>query len=258
MGQNSPTGPVWRCFSPLCAARIAAQRISTVWCTPSRPVPHSRGKAQHYLASRAGLCSTWPHRPTLPPSSPWCRTAGRARWRHCREGFSPRLSLAKVDRFSCESKQKSGRLSPHLSWGLGGGVPINIAPSASDFPQEWNLNPSCHPSCRHAGARSSMQNWTCRELRDVASRLFDKATALADPWSLLSMPPKPWGRTSSSRALLRPHRRPKTHQVGPLSCVVHVGRKTLEISAPWRSGAISDELHLLWRHRPPVFATVAS
>jgi hypothetical protein len=25
-----------------------------MWCTPSRPVPHSRGKAQHYLASRTG------------------------------------------------------------------------------------------------------------------------------------------------------------------------------------------------------------
>jgi hypothetical protein len=50
--------------------------------------------------------------------------------------FSPRLSPAKVDRFGCESKWKSGRLSLHLPRGLGGGVPINIALTASDFPQE--------------------------------------------------------------------------------------------------------------------------
>jgi hypothetical protein len=171
--------------------------------------------------------------------------------------FYPRLSPTIVDRFGCESKQKSGRLSQHLSQGLGGGVPINIAPSVSDFPQEQNLNPSRHPCLRHAGARPSKQNWTRRELRHVAPRLFDQATASADPWSPLSTPPKPWVRTSSSCTQLQSPHRPKTCQVGPPSCAVHVGRKTLEISALWRSGAISNELRL-WRHQAPVFATIVS
>jgi hypothetical protein len=116
--------------------------------------------------------------------------------------FPPRLSTAKVDRFSCESKQKLGRLSLHLPRGLGGGVPINIALTVTDFPQERNLNPSRHPYGRHTGARPSKQNWTHRELRGPAPRLFDPATASADLWSPLSTPPKPWGRTSSSSTLL--------------------------------------------------------
>jgi hypothetical protein len=51
--------------------------------------------------------------------------------------------------------------------------------------------------------------------------------------------------------------RPKTRQVGPMSCAAHVGRKTLEISAAWRSGTISDELGL-WCRWPLVVAAVAS
>jgi hypothetical protein len=85
----------------------------------------------------------------------------------------PRLSPAKVDQFSCESKRKLGRLSLHLPRGLGGGVPINIVLTVSDFPQDRNLDPNCHPCRRHTGARPSKQNRTCRELRGAAPCLFD-------------------------------------------------------------------------------------
>jgi hypothetical protein len=60
---------------------------SPLWPTPSRLVPHSHGKAQHYLASEASLSSVRLHWPTSPPLFPWSRAGGR--WRRCREGFSP-------------------------------------------------------------------------------------------------------------------------------------------------------------------------
>jgi hypothetical protein len=103
-------------LSPMRSLRSGPKDFHRVACsnplrpTSSWPVSHSPGEAQHYLVSWPSLSGAWPHRPTLPSSSSWCHVGDRARWRRCREGFSPSIISNKNRLIRLRIKMEMGKI----------------------------------------------------------------------------------------------------------------------------------------------------
>jgi hypothetical protein len=66
MGRNSPTGPAWLWFSPLCVAHVAAQRISTAWPAPTHSDLLHLGSFPIHVTRPS---TTWPAGPASPARS---------------------------------------------------------------------------------------------------------------------------------------------------------------------------------------------